>query len=207
MNYRIIASLITIGVASAGLGYGTFAYFSDTEQALDNIFTAATLDLELDGADGISAKFNEGSFAPGDSATGTIKLTSLTNIALANLDLDFKAATDVTDDTGVAGDPDDGGASGAEQFDEWLILTTFTYGGTDLLPGIADSDGRPGISLADLEADGVQIDLAAPGAPAAGTDLVMTVLFDTAAPNHLKRDSVDLDLTFFLSQAAGADLA
>ncbi|MFA9518102.1 VWA domain-containing protein [Halopenitus sp. H-Gu1] len=45
---KVLAGLGTIGVASAGAGLGTSAYFSDSETFDDNTLTAGTLDLKLD---------------------------------------------------------------------------------------------------------------------------------------------------------------
>jgi predicted ribosomally synthesized peptide with SipW-like signal peptide len=44
----MLAGLGAVGLASAGAGLGTSAYFSDTEQLSGNSLTAGTLDLKLD---------------------------------------------------------------------------------------------------------------------------------------------------------------
>ena len=45
---KMLAGLGTVGLASAGAGLGTSAYFSDTEEFTNNNLTAGTLDLKLD---------------------------------------------------------------------------------------------------------------------------------------------------------------
>ncbi|WP_440990700.1 choice-of-anchor W domain-containing protein [Haloarchaeobius baliensis] len=45
---RLLGGLGAIGVASAGAGLGTSAYFSDTESFTDNMMTAGSLDLKVD---------------------------------------------------------------------------------------------------------------------------------------------------------------
>jgi predicted ribosomally synthesized peptide with SipW-like signal peptide len=45
---RVLAGLGTVGVASAGAGLGTSAYFSDTESFTDNSLTAGELNLVVD---------------------------------------------------------------------------------------------------------------------------------------------------------------
>ena len=45
---KVLAGLGAIGVASAGAGLGTSAYFSDNESFTGNTLTAGTLDLKLD---------------------------------------------------------------------------------------------------------------------------------------------------------------
>ncbi|MEZ3117175.1 SipW-dependent-type signal peptide-containing protein [Halobaculum sp. MBLA0147] len=44
---RVLAGLGTIGVASAGAGLGTSAYFSDTEEFTGNQLTAGSLDMQV----------------------------------------------------------------------------------------------------------------------------------------------------------------
>ncbi|MFC6725630.1 SipW-dependent-type signal peptide-containing protein [Halobium palmae] len=44
----VLAGLGTIGIASAGAGLGTSAYFNDTESISNNTVTAGELDLQLD---------------------------------------------------------------------------------------------------------------------------------------------------------------
>ena len=45
---KVLAGLGTIGIASAGAGVGTTAYFSDEETFEDNVLTAGSLDLFVD---------------------------------------------------------------------------------------------------------------------------------------------------------------
>jgi spore coat-associated protein N len=210
MNTKILFTLLTIGVASAGLGYGTFAFFSDTEESTDNLFTAADLDLTLNGQNGVTASIVGANFAPGDVTSGSIVLRNEGSIFTGDaqnhtVDLDFRAITTVTDDLGNPDDADDGGAS-AIAFDQYLTITALTYNGTSLLPQIGDVDGDGRFNtLADLEARGEFLDLADPGA--AGKTLAIAVQFATDGPNHLKRDVVDLAFTFFLAQSGEVDLA
>ena len=45
---RVLAGLGAVGIASAGTGLGTSAFFSDEEEFTDNRLQAGTLDLKLD---------------------------------------------------------------------------------------------------------------------------------------------------------------
>ena len=45
---RVLAGLGAVGIASAGTGLGTSAFFSDQEEFTDNSLQAGTLDLKLD---------------------------------------------------------------------------------------------------------------------------------------------------------------
>ncbi|MFD1562858.1 SipW-dependent-type signal peptide-containing protein [Haloarchaeobius amylolyticus] len=63
---KVLGSLGAIGVASAGAGFGTSAYFNDEETFDDNIMTAGTLDLLVD----YYSYWNQGS-AGSDYVSGT----------------------------------------------------------------------------------------------------------------------------------------
>lgn len=210
MNTKILASLVLVGVASAGVGYGTYAFFSDTEKSTANLFTAGSLDLTLNGLNGVSATITGTHFAPGDNATGSVVLRNEGTIFAGDaqnhtVDLDLKGVVNVTDDAGNPADPDDGGVS-TVPFSKYLVLTTFSYNGTSLLSqiGDVDGDGRAN-TLADLHAKGAIKDLPDPGA--AGKTLSIVVNFASDGPNYLKRDQVNVDFTFFLAQAGEVDLA
>lgn len=57
MKKRILMSLLTIGIVGALIGGGVTTYFSDIETAEDNVFTAGTLDIEVDGQNPWEGKF------------------------------------------------------------------------------------------------------------------------------------------------------
>jgi len=84
MKYKILTSLLIMGLLASAVGWGTFAYFSDTETTTNNTFTAGT--LELDGAG--FASFDLGSItanmAPGDlTQTVTITINNTGSLPLA----------------------------------------------------------------------------------------------------------------------------
>lgn len=64
---RLLVGLIIIGIAAAGAGAGTMAWFSDTEQSADNTINAGTLDL--DAPTGGSVTFQ--SIAPNETVPTT----------------------------------------------------------------------------------------------------------------------------------------
>ncbi len=201
MNKRILSSLLVLGLASTGLGYGTFAYFTDEETSTDNIFTAATLNLQTDDADGVTGTISAANFAPGDTTSGSVVLKNAGSLT-TGVDLDLKAVMAYTDDTAAA----EGGACAAgDEMDKNIEITALSYGATDLLAQITDADADGIKSLDDLEAHGVFADLADPGA--AGTTFSISVSFHTSAPNCNQADSVDMTLTFALQQVDATDLA
>lgn len=71
INKKILTSAFIIGLLALGLGYGTYSYFSDTEESTDNVFTSGTIDLQLsnDGTiwtGGVTATWSISGWAPGD---------------------------------------------------------------------------------------------------------------------------------------------
>lgn len=197
MQLKILASLSMIAVASAAVGYGTYAAFSDTETSTGNIFTVGDLDLTLDAAQGVTGTVSAANFAPGDAVAGAIVLRNEGSILNGDaaghvVTLSISVASEVTDDAGNRADPDDGGDSTAAPLDSWLIVTSLTYDGTNLLP----TQERP-VTLADLTAMSFT-GLADPGST--GKSFAIGLSFDPIAPNHLKRDVADLTFTFALTQ-------
>ena len=67
MPKKVLFSLMTVVLALALVGIGAVATMSDTETSAGNTFTAATLDLTVDGENPlISAAFNQDCFRPGN---------------------------------------------------------------------------------------------------------------------------------------------
>lgn len=204
IDTRILGSLIVVGLVSAGLGVGTFAFFNDTETITANIFSAGSLDLTLNGAQGTTGVIGSPNFAPGDTVSGSVILRNMGSITTGDAQshqvrLAFSIANAVTDAAGNANDPDDGGVSSIP-LDQWLVVTSLTYDGVNLLTSVGDVDldGRANTTN-DVELRGTFSGLADPGS--AGRTLAMTVQFHTAGANDLKRDSVNMAFTFTLAQA------
>ena len=62
---KALAAVGTVGVASAGAGLGTTAYFSDTEQFANNQLTAGSLDMKV----GYSAHYSDWSDGEGEGVS------------------------------------------------------------------------------------------------------------------------------------------
>ncbi len=200
MNTKILVPIIALALMASGLSYGTFAFFADTETSTGNLFSAGTLDLTTNGAQGTTASIGDANFAPGATASGSVALARAVG-TLSAVDLDFSASMTVTDDDGAQ---TGGTCTDAEQMDKSIEITVLTYDGVDLLPQVADADTDGRKSLDDLEAAGAITDLADPGT--AGKTLAMTVQFINDAPTCNQADSVDMTLTFLLAQVDAADL-
>jgi predicted ribosomally synthesized peptide with SipW-like signal peptide len=51
INKKVLISLFIVGILALSIGWGTRSLFTDTETSSGNTFTAATLDLKVDGND------------------------------------------------------------------------------------------------------------------------------------------------------------
>jgi len=71
---RVLAGIVTTGLASGAAGVGTMAAFSDTESSSNNSVQAGTLDLTLDGGNQTVTFLDETNIKPGDSGSGSVTL-------------------------------------------------------------------------------------------------------------------------------------
>lgn len=187
----LITSLLTIALATGVGAYGTFAYFSDTGESVDNIFTSGTLDLKLDGQNDVGAVITHDNFAPGDIVNGSLVITNEGTISSYDDDdhtvvLDMNATLDAISSE-----------EGATDMPTYLEVTNLTYDGDDLLPQIPDDSGNGYVDLQDL-ADNPLAGLDDPGQ--AGKVLDIEIAFHTSGGNDLQGDSVDATFAFTLQQ-------
>lgn len=75
---QALLGLGTIGVASAGAGAGTFAYFSDTESSTGNQIQAGTLDLEVGNNDSLSLTVSDK--APGWTGSDSASINNVGSV-------------------------------------------------------------------------------------------------------------------------------
>lgn len=202
---KILKSLFVIALAVSVMVGTTAAFFSDVGTSTGNTFTAGTLDLKLNGADGVTATWGIPSMSPGDSVSGSIVLR---NVGTLNADhIEINPIVNTTTDFN--------GDNAGFEIDRRLQVTAATYtdeSGTpdDLLasPGklLVDVNGNGWIDLDDLESaaveGGVLDNLPAPSAGGPGTTLSMTIKFRTDTGNKYQGDSDVMNLTFTLNQDA-----
>ncbi len=177
MNVKILSAMLALALATGGVSYGTFAYFSDEETSTQNIFTGATLDMTLDNAQGVTGTIGDLSFAPGESTSGSVVVKNAGGL-LSGTALDVqmivddlwaeqgepttgsgdigdqnKRGTSVAMDgtTLVVGEPGDGGGIGAA-----FVFTTSDGGATwDLQQRLEASDRASGDRFGDnVDVDG-----------------------------------------------------
>jgi spore coat-associated protein N len=97
-----VAVLVIIGLVSAG----TYAYFSDTESSTNNVLTAGTLDLNINGGNVAVTTFTASAVAPGDSGSGS---STLANVGTMAGELDITTSA-VTNTPGAGGTEYEGGS-------------------------------------------------------------------------------------------------
>lgn len=69
-----ILLLLVVGVAS--IGTGAYAFFIDRANSNNNTFTAASLDLKVNGTENLDQAFTVSNMAPGGSTIGAYNLTN-----------------------------------------------------------------------------------------------------------------------------------
>ena len=97
-----IAALLII----AAVGAGTYAFFSDTESSVNNILTAGTLDLNINGGNIAVTTLVVSDVAPGDSGSDNSTLANVGSL-LGELDISTSA---VTNTPGAGGTEYEGGS-------------------------------------------------------------------------------------------------
>jgi predicted ribosomally synthesized peptide with SipW-like signal peptide len=207
---KILGLAIAIVLIIGAVAGATWAYFSDTEDTSDNVFTAGTLQLKLSDndetdQDGVTASWYNTNMAPGDSCSGWVKLKNSGTLAADHVEISFaNTVNDVVYPNPSENDDD---------ISDSLIVTGMTYGTTNFLeqttPGTfdntyieaADSNNDDIITLYEL--NGVTIDDLTEVPSANGTDFVefdMTVQLDPATGDGNQGDSVTTVITFTLNQ-------
>lgn len=148
----ILFSLIVLAAVISVAGAGAFAYFSDSESSIGNIFTAATsIEVEID----IKPGSNPNSINP--DSKGVIPVAILTTAA-------FNAST--VDPATVLFGPDEA------QAEHWAIEDVDSDGDEDMILHFRTQD--TGIKAGDTEAELTGKPLL-DGWPIHGTDSVRTV--------------------------------
>ncbi len=177
---KILASLVIIVLVSTVTIAATKAYFSDTETSTGNSFTAGTLNLKLNGTDGVTTTWAMSNMKPGDSVSASINLTNPGSITANHVEISV-ANTET------------------KSLSQVLQITSLTYDGVDILSNIADSNGNGYKDLDDLQAGLDNLSAPAPLNDSTKT-LAMNVLFRADAGNEYQGDSDAMSMTFVLNQ-------
>jgi predicted ribosomally synthesized peptide with SipW-like signal peptide len=187
-------------VLSLGLIGGAFAYFSDTETSNGNSFTAGTLDLTVNGSNGVNVQlFNSTNLKPGDQPKGKYTLTNIGSIA-GYIDIEnisFVSNENVRTEPEIeAGDTTDGEG----ELDDVLHLRMFLdYDGDGWI-----GTGEPVFFSGYVKDLPSSFDLDEPIPAGGGVDFVTEIYdwWNTSMDNQAQSDSLVINCTFELTQNA-----
>ena len=200
-----IAALLVIGTVSGG----TWAYFTDTEQSVNNSLTAGTLDLNIDGGDIAVTTFSASAVAPDDSGSGSSELSNVGSMD-GELDITFSAITNTGGAGGTQYEDGVGNLGDIAEITVYLDINqngSFDAGDIELNTTGANPYANPGNTTLDYVTinsyDSVSYDavIASMATGAADDFRVLWRVLDTAG-NNIQGDSVSFDVTFVLAQAA-----
>jgi predicted ribosomally synthesized peptide with SipW-like signal peptide len=180
LNKKMLLSVLIIGVVATVAGAGTWAAFSDSETSDGNTFTAGTLDLKLNGLDGITG-FSIGDVAP--NAQGTAGTITVKNAGTISGNLVVSSANIVEDENGM-NDAEQAVDSTADG-DLGSAITVSIYNGANLLY----EGSVAGLTNANL------------GTLAGAEEKTLTIDYEVSdAGNEIQSDILEFDLAFTLNQ-------
>lgn len=197
---RVLGVLVVVGLASAAVGVGTFAVFSDTETSTDNTVNAGTLSLASP-SDGV---IEASDAVPTDEFSGTVN-TTYSGSVNGEIDVNFTIAEPSSENSenDAAVDNDLSAAAFAQELE--VTNASVTVGSTteNLYTGNLDSNGNNYTDLEDLANagtfDNVTSGMAADGDPVS-VNLEMT--FRQDAGNDAQADGVNTTVHIVAEQSA-----
>jgi len=182
-----IASLLFITLA----GIGAWAYFLDTESSAENQFSAGTLDLKTNDADGVTQTLFITSMKPGDTVgPETINLNNAGTLDGSTLDIAFSYVESDGSPNLVDKSADDTAAL--------MEVTTLIYGGSSLLGNVNDTNSNGYKDIEDLK----NADLSGQsGLNAEATKgFEIAVRLQESMGNDFQTDGITVTITFTLNQ-------
>ena len=200
-----IAALLVIGTVSGG----TWAYFTDTEQSVNNSLTAGTLDLNIDGGDIAVTTFSASAVVPDDSGSGSSTLSNVGSMD-GELDITFSTITNIGGSGGTQYEDGVGNLGASAEITVYLDINqngSFDAGDIELNTTGANPYANPGNTTLDYAIinnyGSVSYDaVVASMATGAADDFRVLWRVPDTAVNNIQGDSVSFDVTFVLAQAA-----
>jgi spore coat-associated protein N len=196
-----VAVLVIIGLVSAG----TYAYFSDTESSTNNVLTAGTLDLNIDGGNVAVTTFTASAVAPGDSGSGS---STLANVGTMAGELDITTSA-VTNTPGAGGTEYEGGSGELGANAQIAMYIDVDQSGTWNAGDIGlQSNGAMYSFPTALNYDAINNyasetwNAVETMGISASDNIVVNWQVPAGAGNDIQGDSVRFDITFILEQAA-----
>lgn len=217
MERKILFGIMLISVVALFIGGGTYAYFSDTEIAEDNTFTAGSLNLKVGDADPCTESISFLNLAPGDSGSTSwliqnvgsvdgnfsISISAITSNENTRYEMEIDAG-DLSDGEGELEDHlkvaiwMDKDTSGTWNIGDYYLEddgSTEVYA-SDPLPAVAYNimDDYASVSWTDVQTDLVNGDI--------GALNIQYDLPDSADINEVQSDSCVFNMTFTLEQSS-----
>jgi predicted ribosomally synthesized peptide with SipW-like signal peptide len=186
LGLAIAATLI-----SGMVGIGTWAYFSDTGTAADNVLAAGTLDLKTNDADGVTQTLVASNLMPGETlGPETVILKNSGSLGASSLDIDFNYAE--SDD---AKNPLD---RTADDTAAMIEVTTLNYNSSSLLGSISDTNANGYRDVQDLK----NSDLSGRTGIAAGSSKAFEIAVKArnSINGDFQADGIVITITFTLNQ-------
>ena len=185
-----IAFILAVGM----IGVGTLAYFTDTETSVGNELTAGILDLKTDDADGVSETLYATNLAPGDTVgPSTIQLKNSGSVDGSSLDIAFSYVESDGSRNLVNKSADDTAAM--------MEVTTLSYGGSDLLGSVTNSNGNGYVDIEDLKNEDLTGQSGINAPPATNTkDFEIAIQLRSETGNDFQADGITMTITFTLNQ-------
>lgn len=216
---NILLVVLLVGVASAGLGAFTFAYFQDTDTSSSNTIDAGTLNVTIDGFDdGTTSDFTMTAGQPLDSTSKNYTIRNGGSTAADHLQINTTYIEN--DPTGTynqePGDSDLNSELNGSQTAKYIEVTKLQYhNGTaanDLLSSISDDNNNGIKDLADAQNASALDDLTPPKVKE-GNKTYFEVTIRIASDDHgltdddenIMGDGIDVKVHFTLMQDSSQD--
>lgn len=198
MKKVIIASVLVIMLATTLAIGATLAAFSDVGNSNDSTFAAGTLDLKVDGADDVSAKITASNMKP---SSQIIKVYTLNNTGSIDGYLNIKDIVVTNNENTLTSPEQKAGDASADIGELGDVLNIKLFWDND-----GDGWVDPGEdSIYQGSITGLSSNYTVNKLLAAGTGTHIGVQinwWDTANDNKAQSDTLDLDVSFELSQNA-----
>jgi len=186
----VFVAMFLVGLVAAGIGAGTWAYFSDTETSSGNYIAAGTLDLVVNGVGTFDTSLGGDGIGPGDSNSWDITIQNAGTVD-GTLTLKF-TGYDYTEGTPATIDP-----AGSDDLRD-VTYITLSLGGNPVDISALDTNEDGHVSLSELENQVIDL-----GALTAGSSETLTVSWeiDYNADNGIQGDTIQFDIEFHLQQS------
>lgn len=206
---QMLVSVLIVGIGISGFGYGTYAYFEDTDPASGNTVQSGTIDIKVNGTDTQSAMFSLTNAQPTDTVSQNFSVTNAGTTAADHLQLGLTFAEN------DAGEPSDLGLANnlsASATAAQIEVVEFHYvrpDGTvnDIDANVTNGNSNGILDLADVQASSYLDNLQAPAENSGDTGYVTVTLkvanddgSFTGSDEDIMGDGIDITVDFSLMQ-------